>query len=64
MIISMRKTLSFCLFLSVCKGSLVSNMSAGMFVFRLLSTQRQYFTGLPNDKEEELQVDLQGSEIN
>lgn len=39
-------------------------MSAGMFVFRLLSTQTQYFTGLPNDKEEELQVDLQGSEIN
>ena len=39
-------------------------MLAGMFVFRLLSTQTQYFTGLPNDKEEELQVDLQGSEIN
>ena len=55
-------------FLSVCKNSRekvrVGNMSAGAFIFRLLNTQTQHFTGLPNDKEEGLQVDLQGSEIN
>ena len=39
-------------------------MSAGAFIFRLLNTQTQHFIGLPNDREEELQVDLQGSEIN
>ena len=42
----------------------VGNMSAGAFILRLLNTQTQHFTGLPNDKEEGLQVDLQGSEIN